>query len=307
MCGRYSQLTDAEITADKYDAVLSIGHVVHTDLGWDKLDTTSLIQMAKETKKAPLILPNYNVSHSNASIIIYGPLINRDKQMVRGSFGYTRVFSDRSSGKSKTFAPLNARCEGKQNGEQLNEQDDPAYRGPYRIFDSPFWKNIKTNRCVIPVNYFIEGPKREKLNHPFLVRRGDGETFLLAGIWQSRPILETGEELIEFAIITTSANELCELLGHHRSPVVIPDDSIDLWVAPDTPRESLEAFFRPFDPSEFVAYQISKDVKRPNTYGFANNSEDFIKATGDIIRPSTYRGPDQIRGLGDITSQRSLF
>ena len=107
MCGRYSQVTDAELTAEKYDAHLSIGHMTRHDMGWDGEQRDSQIAFARERGLAPLVLPNYNVSHSNASIIIQES-DDHPRIMVKAIFGYEKKMGNRK------LSPLNARCEGKK-------------------------------------------------------------------------------------------------------------------------------------------------------------------------------------------------
>ena len=300
MCGRYSQLTDPEVTANKYGAKLEVGHLVHTDLGWDKVETSKMIDDIKAGGPAPLVVPNYNVSHSNPSIIIHEEFAGVGKLMVRAEFRYQKKFKDWKSGKQKVFAPLNARCEGKDKGKSLNPDDLPDYPGPYKIFDTSFWKEINEKRCAVPVNYFIEGPKNERLKLPYVIRRGDSETFLLAGTWKFYVNEETGEQLKDFAIITTAANWLCREIGHHRCPVLIPDHFLDRWIHPSTPREELIKVFKPFDDSQFFAYRISPKVSKPNHYGFGNNSEHYIKAVEPAIFPPHYTGPKPVVGDAQI-------
>lgn len=89
---------------------------------------------------------------------------------------------------------FNARTEGK-----LNEENDPCYKGEYGIFKMPsFREPVKNKRCVIPVDFFVEGTTKNKLNEPYLVRRKDQSPFFLGGIWDQWVDKSTGVLLVEY-------------------------------------------------------------------------------------------------------------
>jgi putative SOS response-associated peptidase YedK len=74
---------------------------------------------------------------------------------------------------------INARAEGSHNAE-----NDSNYNGTAGIFQKPMFRHaIKSQRCLVLVDAFIEGPKQEKLNKPYLVYANRDRPFALAGIY----------------------------------------------------------------------------------------------------------------------------
>ena len=168
-----------------------------------------------------LYLPNTNISHGQMA-----PVITDDKpnELQFFQFGFTPSWG------KKNFYMVNARAEGDHNRE-----DDPSYCGAMGIINKPmFRKAIRSQRCLVVADCFIEGPKQEKLNKPYVVYLRDGaRPFALAGIWDEWVNTQTGEIVHSFAIITTVANELLQQIGHHRSPVIIPREHEADWLNPD--------------------------------------------------------------------------
>ena len=142
-----------------------------------------------------LYVPNYNVSHGNIVPIITQ---ERPSQLDFYQFGFTPHWS------KKQHYQINARSEGDR-----NKDDDPLYKGRRAIFDKPmFRESIRAKRCLVPVDCFIEGPKKEKLNKPYVVYVKDQRPFTLAGIYDEWVNQETGETIHSFAVITTGPNQL---------------------------------------------------------------------------------------------------
>ena len=90
-----------------------------------------------------------------------------------------------------------------------------------RCFANPFETNVALSLQTV----FIEGPKKERLNKPYVLYLKDGlKPFAFAGIWDEWVNKETGEILQSYAIITTVSNELTQIIGHHRLPVILPQE-----------------------------------------------------------------------------------
>ena len=79
----------------------------------------------------------------------------------------------------------------------------PGYRGAMGILQKPmFRQSIRTRRCLVVADAFIEGPQREKLAKPYVVYARDGQRpFALAGIWDEWTDTGSGEIIRSFAII----------------------------------------------------------------------------------------------------------
>lgn len=213
------------------------------------------------------ILPNYNVVPGALA-----PVITNDKpdeiQFFR--FGLTPFWA------KKPMYLINARAEGDHNSD-----DDPLYRGAKGIISKPsFRKPIRSQRCLIIADYFIEGPKKEKLDKPYLVylhRR----PIAFAGIWDRWAHPETGEIFCSFAIITTTPNRLLQKIHHHRSPVILHEEDERRWLQ-DSPLSEITALLEPYEGRDMNAYPISTRIKNPRM-----NDEALLAPAGPPIEPET--------------------
>ncbi len=207
-----------------------------------------------------------NVAPGSKSLIIRHP---ETKSMQWYQFGLTPYWSQ------KRMYMFNARAEG-----DSNKENKPEYRGAKGILKKPmFRKPIRSQRCLVVANSFIEGPVKEKLSKPFLIFRNDYATFTLGGIWDQWVDQETGEVLDSFAIITTAATSITEAVGHHRAPLLISPEARDAWLDPLTDLDLITSILVPFDGRDFNAYPISTDIKNAR-----NQSLEVLQPTGPAIR-----------------------
>lgn len=239
MCGRYVLIQQIEEYEKRFNAV-----AVHP---------------------VPL-LPNYNVAAGHAAPVITNTEPHRI-QFYR--FGLTPFWS------KKAMYLLNARAEGDHNSD-----DDPLYRGAKGIIAKPsFRKPIRSQRCLVIADYFIEGPKTEKLDKPYLVyltRR----PFAFAGIWDQWANPETGEVIHSFAIITTTATGLMQKIGHHRSPVILRERDERTWLS-NEPLSDITALLEP-DDEDMNAYPITNKIKNPRA-----NELNLLAPTGESVMKDT--------------------
>jgi putative SOS response-associated peptidase YedK len=113
------------------------------------------------------------------------------------------------------------------------------------------------------VDAFIEGPKQEKLNKPYLVYPNrDRGPFALAGIYDVWEHPLTGEQHQTVAIITSAANRLTQCIGHHRAPVVLSRVQEEKWLDKDLSVAELTTIMKPFESKGFNAYPISQTYRR---------------------------------------------
>ena len=168
------------------------------------------------------------------------------------------VFNYHPPYKSK-LSWINARAEGTMGKEKLNPTDDPGYDGPYRIAkQSGSAGSVRNSRCVIPVDYFLEGSKSKGLSKPYLIRRKDKEPFPLAGFFS----YINGTYFV--GIVTTPAAKLLsEVVEHHRSPFVLTEAEESHWINKDLiSPDQINELFHPFDSTEFEAIQLAEDLKK---------------------------------------------
>lgn len=199
--------------------------------------------------------PNTNISHGN-----FAPVITSDKpnELQFYQFGFTPNWA-----KKQTYI-VNARSEGDHNKDNVI-----TYRGAMGIIQKPmFRKAIRSQRCLIPADAFIEGPHREKLNQPFLIYKKNRERpFAFAGIWDHWTSQETGKTISTFAIITTVSNALTQKISHHRSPVILPKELESKWIDNSIELSEVTEMLMPYPGEKLNGYPISKEIKSPRANG----------------------------------------
>ena len=96
---------------------------------------------------------------------------------------------------------------------------------------------LPAKRCVIPMDGFYEwapgrpggsvGRSGQPLKQPYYIHRRDSRPLAVAGLWTR---WTRGDEPIEsVTIITCAANpDVAEI--HHRMPVLLDDEDLDLWL-----------------------------------------------------------------------------
>ena len=241
MCGRYIQVQNAEVIQKRFNVK---------------------VPPSLELK------PSYNISPGKFAPVIAS---NKPGEVQLFQFGMTPFWA------KKPMYLFNARSEGDR-----NKEDDPGYRGSKDIITKPsFRKPIRSQRCLVIADAFIEGTSREKLDKPYLVYLKDSaESFAFAGIWDTWQNTETGELLFSFAIITTVANSLLQQLPHHRSPVILFRSRETAWITADKPLTDITAMLEPYPADQMNAYPISKDIKNPRSDG-----KHLVEPIGEPIVP----------------------
>lgn len=230
-------------------------------------------------------IPNTNISHGQLA-----PVITDDNpnELQFFQFGFTPSWG------KKNFYMVNARAEGDHNHE-----NDPNYRGAMGIAQKPmFRKAIRSQRCLVVADCFIEGPEKEKLDKPYAVYLRDGQRpFALAGIWDEWVNTKTGEIVYSFAIITTVANELLQEIGHHRSPVIITHEHEADWLNRNLELTEVLNLLQPYPAEAMNAYPIDPAIKNPRTNGI-----HLLQPTGErIFKEYDYEIYDEIKlfGMGE--------
>lgn len=241
MCGRYVLVQKAEIIEKRFNVNLPDG------FEW----------------KA-----SYNISPGSMAPVITSEN-PRELQLFR--FGMTPFWA------KKPMYLFNARTEG-----DYNKENDPNYAGSKGIITKPaFRKPIRSQRCLVPADCFIEGTVKEKLDKPFVVYlRDQVRPFSFAGLWDSWANRETGEIIHSFTIITTVANDLLQKLPHHRSPVILEQKDEKKWLDVTLPLSEITKLLKPYPAEKMNAYPVSKAIKNPRSDG-----PELIKPEGERIVP----------------------
>ena len=171
---------------------------------------------------------------------------------------------------------FNARAEGDHNAS-----NDPAYRGAMGIITKPaFRKPIRSQRCLVIADAFIEGTTVQKLDKPHVVHLSR-RPFTFAGIWDEWVDKDTGEVVQSFAIITTTPNALLQKLPHHRAPVILPAGREREWLDPNLSLSEVTAMLGPYADDDMNAYPISTAIKNPR-----NNEANLLQPVGPPIMTS---------------------
>lgn len=118
---------------------------------------------------------------------------------------------------------------------------------------------LKKRRCLIPADGFFEWKANGKTKTPFCFTMADDGLFAFAGIWDSWR--SPGGQTVETcSIITTTPNALLQDV-HDRMPVILPDDSYDLWLDPGFQNQvAICDMLKPFGPAQMRRYEVSTRV-----------------------------------------------
>jgi putative SOS response-associated peptidase YedK len=126
-----------------------------------------------------------------------------------------------------------------------------------------FRRAFKERRCLIPADGFYEWKRTDNGKQPYYLRMKDGRPFAFAGLWESWN-RSGGDGIRSCTILTTDANELVGQV-HHRMPVILAPENLDLWLDPDM-REAdlLLSLLFPYPADAMEAYPVSRFVNNPS-------------------------------------------
>ena len=240
------------------------------------------------------IKPSANVSAGQLAPVIINAA---PKELSMLTFGFTPSWAQ------KKMYVINARSEGDH-----NKEDEVHYSGAKGIISKPMFRSsIRSKRCLVIADAFLEGPKVEKLSKPYCVYMRNGERpFAFAGIWDEWVDKSSGELFKSFAIITTQANSLTQKIGHHRSPVILNQEDEALWLDSAAELSEITSLLQPMPGDRMNAYPVSADIKSPK-----NDSLHLLKPMGArVFKEYEYElySSLNLEGMGAAPArQRRLF
>ncbi len=257
MCGRYILVQKVETIEKRFNVIAPIG------LLW----------------KA-----SYNISPGQMAPVITS---EHPKYLDLMQFGMTPFWA------KKQMYLMNARAEGDRNRE-----NNPQYSGAKDIISKPaFRKPIRSQRCLVIADAFIEGSTNEGLDNPFMVYlRNQERPFAFAGLFDEWKDIKSGNIIKSFSIITTTSNELMLKIPHHRMPVILDRNQEQVWLNKSTPLSRITKMLRAFPYNLMNAYPISSSIKNPK-----NNTENLVQPLGErLIMESDIQQNDEIhlQGMG---------
>ncbi len=125
--------------------------------------------------------------------------------------------------------------------------EKPSYRKP-----------LQSKRCLVPVSGFYEWQDTGTGKVPYHIHLKDEPVFALAGLYDTW-IDPEGQQLNTYTVITTSANSFMERL-HHRMPVILGEETEEMWLDPATPISRLVNLMAPYEPEKMLAAPASPRV-----------------------------------------------
>jgi putative SOS response-associated peptidase YedK len=227
MCGRFVQIVDIDLFVNRFGVKQIEDHVLNS---------------------------NYNVAPGDLAYVITN---DKSSEIQAFQFGLTPSWA------TEQKYVFNARAEG-----DFNKENDVNYSGEMGIKNKPFFRTpIKSKRCLVLANGYIEGPEKEKLDKPFHIQKKNGEVFCFAGIWDTWVNNTTGEVVNSFSIITTVANPITKEIGHHRSPVILDKNDEKKWLDDKLPIDDVLRLLKPHPVDDYKFEPISIRVKTKTNKG----------------------------------------
>ena len=239
MCGRYVVVSTVEVIEKRFNVTVP---------------------------ELPLnIIPSFNLGPGSLAPVITSEEPNKVQFF---QFGLTPFWA-----KKKMYL-FNARAEG--DGNKVN---DPNYTGGKGIISKPSFKRaIRSQRCLVIADAFIEGSTNEGLDKPYVVYlRDQNRPFAFAGIWEKWTNPETGAISNSFAIITTVANSLLQMIPHHRAPVILSRSGERRWLKAEH-LSDITGMLEPYPSEEMNAYPIDKRIKNPR-----ENDRQLLDPVGERL------------------------
>lgn len=138
----------------------------------------------------------------------------------------------------------------------INARAETAWESPV------FGRALRTRRCVIPADAFYEWDRAAKPRQPYAIGPASaGGMLAMAGIWS--PI---HGEAPTTAILTITPNELIAPL-HHRMPVILDRDVVDVWLDSEADLGVIGSLLAPAPADSLRLWPVSTAVNKVDTDG----------------------------------------
>jgi len=218
----------------------------------------------------------YAVVKTNAKALIKNGIIKEeqlslfsDKQFVKGfDFPIMPVISNDNPAIIQMFrwGFVPAQTQSIEKATEFLQQYNTLNAKAENLFDSRlFSQAIQKQRCLVLCSGFFEwrhkNPgKSNSEKYPFYVSLKDDGMFVFGGIWEKFTDRNTGEIIKTYAIITTPANDLMELVHNtkKRMPLIIEPEKAIKWLEPYLSDDEIKTYFQPFDSYRLKATPIKK-------------------------------------------------
>ena len=160
------------------------------------------------------------------------PIIKSSKKESSWTDAQWGNFPSSNSPKAQKF-PINARSE--------------------TVAEKPtFEESFQQRRCIVPADGYYEWQVEGHQRKPHFFHLAERSTFAFAGLWKEAD----GKD--SFTILTRSATPNCLHL-HHRMPVILPEETWEFWLDPNSSPALLTNLLRNPAP-DIIFYPVSKKV-----------------------------------------------
>lgn len=184
----------------------------------------------------PPALADYNIPPSRNILVIRASRKTGHPEYAMLQWGLLPFWSKTARAK---FPLNNARAEGIEH--------KPSFRTP-----------IRDRRCLVLASGFYEWQRTGVQKTPFFIRRLDGGSMAMAGLWDHWQG-EDGRVIESCSIITTQANELMRDI-HDRMPVILDKGDLAAWLEPSLELTRVLAMLTPCPDAWLDAYPVSSRV-----------------------------------------------
>jgi len=140
------------------------------------------------------------------------------------------------------------------------------------VHEKPAFRTaFERRRCLILADGFYEWQVTDAGKIPMWLHMADRRPFAFAGLWERWVPPGGGEPLHSCTIITTRANTFARPI-HERMPVILPPESIGIWLDPATDPAALRALLGPYPGDNLRVHPVSTLVNSPR-----NDSPECIE------------------------------
>lgn len=149
------------------------------------------------------------------------------------------------------------------------------------IADKPSFRSaFKKRRCLILADGFYEWKKTGDTKQPYFISLASGQTFAMAGLWESWQDKSSHAPAIETCtIVTQPANPFMQSL-HDRMPVMLTPDNSKQWLDDEIQKDNLPDWLNVINREvDLQSWPVSPRVNKP-----ANGGPECIEPVDGMDR-----------------------
>lgn len=152
-----------------------------------------------------------------------------------------------------------------------------------------FAQAANQRRCLVLATHFYEWQtvnmpaSKKKVKIPYAIKVANEDYFFMAGVYNNFKDIYTGETFVNFAIVTTQANELMQEIHNtkKRMPTILNEELAWQWLQPSLKENYIDVIAKYQKPSnEMEAITISSNFKE------AENPLKMVDYS-NVLKPNT--------------------